>query len=105
MALHLRGDRLHRRRLRGTRGRRPRASRGGRPGRFPGGWGQRVVALVQPAPGAEPGPGLAADLLAHCVPRLARLKHPRVIEYRDRLPRTPTGKLSRSNLRETYLPL
>ncbi|WP_326820248.1 AMP-binding protein [Streptosporangium sp. NBC_01756] len=68
-------------------------------------WGQRVVALVQPAPGAEPGPGLTADLLAHCAPRLARLKHPRVIEYRDRLPRTPTGKLSRSNLRETYLPL
>ncbi|MGW3363275.1 AMP-binding protein [Streptosporangium canum] len=68
-------------------------------------WGQRVVALVQPAPGAEPGPALTAGLLAHCEPRLARLKHPRVIEYRDRLPRTPTGKLSRSDLRETYLPL
>ncbi|WP_433252520.1 AMP-binding protein [Streptosporangium sp. CA-135522] len=67
-------------------------------------WGQRVVALVQPVPGAEPGPGLTADLLAHCAPRLARLKHPRVIDYRDRLPRTPTGKLSRSSLRETYLP-
>ncbi|MGV9772151.1 AMP-binding protein [Streptosporangium sp. NPDC003464] len=67
-------------------------------------WGQRAVALVQPAPGAEPGPGLTADLLAHCAPRLARLKHPRVIEYRDRLPRTPTGKLSRSSLRDTYLP-
>ncbi|MBB2909773.1 long-chain acyl-CoA synthetase [Streptosporangium becharense] len=67
-------------------------------------WGQRVVALVQPAPGVEPGPGLTAELLAHCASRLARLKHPRTVEYRDRLPRTPTGKLSRSSLREAYLP-
>ncbi|GAA2906362.1 acyl-CoA synthetase [Streptosporangium fragile] len=67
-------------------------------------WGQRVVALVQPVPGATPGAALTAELLAHCAPRLARLKHPRVIEYRDRLPRTPTGKLSRGSLREAYLP-
>ncbi|WP_436760409.1 AMP-binding protein [Streptosporangium sp. V21-05] len=67
-------------------------------------WGQRVVALVQPAPGAVPGAELTGELLAHCDTRLARLKHPRVIEYRDPLPRTPTGKLSRSDLRNTYLP-
>ncbi|MFF3440559.1 AMP-binding protein [Streptosporangium sp. NPDC002721] len=67
-------------------------------------WGQRVVALVQPAPGAVPGAELTGELLAHCESRLARLKHPRVIEYRDRLPRTPTGKLSRSDLRNKYLP-
>ncbi|MEU4831967.1 AMP-binding protein [Streptosporangium sp. NPDC023615] len=67
-------------------------------------WGQRVVALIQPAPGITPGEELTGELLAHCAPRLARLKHPRVIEYRDTLPRTPTGKLSRSTLREKYLP-
>ncbi|MEV4376169.1 AMP-binding protein [Streptosporangium sp. NPDC049644] len=67
-------------------------------------WGQRVVALVQPSADAVPGADLTGELLAHCATRLARLKHPRVIEYRDRLPRTPTGKLSRSGLRETYLP-
>ncbi|MFC4058116.1 AMP-binding protein [Planomonospora corallina] len=66
-------------------------------------WGHKVVALVQPAPGAEPGPDLTADLLAHCTGRLARLKHPRVIEYREQLPRTPTGKLSRTSVREAYL--
>ncbi|WP_219469939.1 AMP-binding protein [Nonomuraea rhizosphaerae] len=65
-------------------------------------WGQRVVALVQPATGAETG-GLAAELLRHCEPRLAKLKHPRVIELRDALPRTPTGKLSRRSVREAYL--
>ncbi|SDH74298.1 AMP-binding protein [Nonomuraea jiangxiensis] len=66
-------------------------------------WGHQVVALVQPATGVEAGPDLTAELLRHCAPRLARLKHPRVIEYREALPRTPTGKLSRRNVRETYL--
>ncbi|MDH2424332.1 AMP-binding protein [Sphaerisporangium sp. TRM90804] len=66
-------------------------------------WGHRVVALVQPVPGAPGGPGLTAALLAHCATRLARFKHPRVIEYHDELPRTPTGKISRHRLREEYL--
>ncbi|MGW0801683.1 AMP-binding protein [Nonomuraea sp. NPDC002799] len=66
-------------------------------------WGHKVVALVQPAPGVAGGDELTAELLRHCAPRLARLKHPRLIEYREALPRTPTGKLSRRNVRETYL--
>ncbi|MFF0774647.1 AMP-binding protein [Nonomuraea wenchangensis] len=66
-------------------------------------WGHKVVALVQPAPGVTGGEELTAELLRHCAPRLARLKHPRVIEYRESLPRTPTGKLSRRNVREAYL--
>ncbi|WP_326636248.1 hypothetical protein OG884_23620 [Streptosporangium sp. NBC_01755] len=51
-----------------------------------------------------PGADLTGEPLAHCATRPARLKHPRVIEYHDRLPRTPTGKLGRGDLRETYLP-
>lgn len=66
-------------------------------------WGQRVVALVEPAEAAEPGDGLAADLLEFCGPRLAKLKHPRRIEFRASLPRTPSGKLSRRRVREDYL--
>ncbi|MFI7616485.1 AMP-binding protein [Nonomuraea terrae] len=66
-------------------------------------WGQKVVALVQLAPGFTGGDELTAELLSHCAPRLARLKHPRVIEYRESLPRTPTGKLSRRDVREAYL--
>ncbi|MEV1245439.1 AMP-binding protein [Nonomuraea sp. NPDC049750] len=65
-------------------------------------WGQRVVALVQPTEGTYTG-DLTAELMRHCAPRLAKLKHPRVIEFRDALPRTPTGKLSRRNVREAYL--
>ncbi|GAA3067033.1 AMP-binding protein [Streptosporangium carneum] len=63
-------------------------------------WGHSVVALVQPVPGGGPS---AEELLEHLGPRLARFKHPRVIEFRDDLPRAPTGKLSRSRLREEYL--
>ncbi|MGK5552803.1 AMP-binding protein [Actinomadura kijaniata] len=66
-------------------------------------WGQRPVALVEPAAGAAPGPRLAADLLEHCAPRLARLKHPERVEFRDALPRTPSGKISRGRVREEYL--
>ncbi|WP_248961315.1 AMP-binding protein [Sphaerisporangium perillae] len=66
-------------------------------------WGHKVVAVVQPAPGTRTGPELTAELLDHCAPRIARFKHPRAIEYRDELPRTPTGKLSRYKVREEYL--
>jgi acyl-CoA synthetase (AMP-forming)/AMP-acid ligase II len=64
-------------------------------------WGQQVIALVEPV--GDSGDRLAADLRAHCEPRLARLKHPRHIEFRASLPRTPSGKLSRHRLRESYL--
>ncbi|MEV5897693.1 AMP-binding protein [Nonomuraea fuscirosea] len=66
-------------------------------------WGHNVVALVQPAPGHTPGPELTAELLEHCGPRIARFKQPKLIAYRERLPRTPTGKLSRSKVRADYL--
>lgn len=66
-------------------------------------WGHNVVALVQVADGHAAGEALTAELLEHCGPRIARFKHPKVIEYRDALPRTPTGKLSRTKVREEYL--
>ncbi|WP_067462318.1 AMP-binding protein [Actinomadura macra] len=65
--------------------------------------GQAVVALIEPGPGAVPGDALAAELLAHCGPRLARAQHPRRLEFRDALPRTPSGKLARGRVRDAYL--
>ncbi|NAS21561.1 AMP-binding protein [Herbidospora sp. NEAU-GS84] len=61
-------------------------------------WGHSVVALVQTAEKVT-----EEELREHLEPRLARFKHPRVIEFRDELPRTPTGKLSRTKVRERYL--
>jgi long-chain acyl-CoA synthetase len=65
-------------------------------------WGEQVKAVVEPAPGAAPGPALAETLLAHCAARLARYKCPRTIDFTARLPRDPNGKLLKRTLRDPY---
>ena len=65
-------------------------------------WGEEIKAVVQPAPGAEPGPELTADLLAFLDGRLARFKLPRSIDYVPELPRDPNGKLYKRRLRDPY---
>jgi long-chain acyl-CoA synthetase len=65
-------------------------------------WGEEIMAVVQPAPGAEPGPELTADLLAFLGGRLARFKLPRSIDYVPELPRDPNGKLYKRRLRDPY---
>jgi acyl-CoA synthetase (AMP-forming)/AMP-acid ligase II len=65
--------------------------------------GEFVQAVVQLAPGQEGGPKLAAELRAFARTRLAGFKIPRVIDFRDELPRLPTGKLAKHVLRAEYL--
>ena len=66
--------------------------------------GQSVLAVVQPA-GSEAGSAdLAAELIAHCRGRLAGFKCPRSVEFVAELPRTPTGKLLRRQLRAERQP-
>jgi acyl-CoA synthetase (AMP-forming)/AMP-acid ligase II len=48
-------------------------------------WGERVCAVVVPAPGAAPS---LEALRAHCAGRLAGFKHPRRLELVRELPRT-----------------
>ncbi|QUH03085.1 acyl-CoA synthetase [Saccharopolyspora erythraea] len=60
--------------------------------------GEAVRAVVQPAPGAEPGPGLERELIEHVRSRLAHYKAPRAVDFVDSLPRTPTGKLVKGEL-------
>lgn len=55
--------------------------------------GERVVGVVVPAPGAEPGDELAAELIEHCRTRLIKWSCPRDIEFRDELPKTRVGKI------------
>jgi long-chain acyl-CoA synthetase len=64
--------------------------------------GEEVKAVVQPMPGVEPGPELAAELLAFCREHLAKLKCPRTIDFEAELPRLPTGKLYKRVLRDRY---
>ncbi|MFG2143346.1 acyl-CoA synthetase [Streptomyces sp. NPDC048696] len=65
-------------------------------------WGEEVKAVVEPAPGHEPGPALAAAILAHCAQRLAGFKRPRSLDFIAAMPRDPNGKLYKRRLREPY---
>jgi long-chain acyl-CoA synthetase len=64
--------------------------------------GEEVKAVVQPVPGAIPGPALAGELIAYCHAHLASMKCPRSIDFEVELPRLPTGKLYKRVLRERY---
>src|SRR5437868_13185985 len=61
--------------------------------------GQKVKAFVVLAAGAESSEALVADLQAHAKAQIAPYKYPREIEFVDALPKTVTGKLKRSELR------
>ncbi len=65
-------------------------------------FGEEVKAIVQPAEGVEPSPELAAELIAYCREHLADVKSPRTIDFRDELPRHPTGKLYKRLLKDEY---
>ena len=62
-------------------------------------WGETVMALVIPTPGATPA---ADDLVACARERLAGYKLPRIVRFVDELPRTPSGKVLKRELRELY---
>jgi long-chain acyl-CoA synthetase len=62
-------------------------------------WGEAVKALVVPRPGARPA---AEDLIAFARERLAGYKLPRSVDFVAELPRTPSGKVLKRELRERY---
>ncbi|TQS27030.1 acyl-CoA synthetase [Microbispora sp. KK1-11] len=66
--------------------------------------GEQVKAVVQPADPAGAGPALEAELIAYCRERLAHYKCPKSVDFRDELPRHPTGKLYKRLLRDEYWP-
>jgi 2-aminobenzoate-CoA ligase len=62
--------------------------------------GQKVKAFVVLADFAEPSDELAGKLQAFVKEQIAPYKYPREIEFVDSLPKTATGKLRRSELRQ-----
>ncbi len=62
-------------------------------------WGETVMALVILRPGATPA---AEDIVTSARERLAGYKLPRVVRFVDELPRTPSGKVLKRELRERY---
>ena len=63
-------------------------------------WGETVKALVVPAAGTAPD---EAELIAFCRERLAHYKCPTSVELVDALPRNPTGKVLKHELRAPLL--
>jgi long-chain acyl-CoA synthetase len=62
-------------------------------------WGEAVKALVVPRPGSRPA---AEELIAFVRARLAGYKLPRSIDFVAELPRTPSGKVLKRELRGRY---
>jgi acetyl-CoA synthetase len=61
---------------------------------------QIVTAFVVLAAAASPGPDLAAELQQHCRTVTAPYKYPREIHFVEELPKTVSGKIRRTELRD-----
>jgi long-chain acyl-CoA synthetase len=62
-------------------------------------WGETVKALVVARPGSTP---TAEELIAFARERLAGYKLPRSVDFVEELPRTPSGKVLKRELRKRY---
>ncbi len=68
-------------------------------------FGEEVKAVVQPVtmPADDvAAQALAAELIAYCRSHLADVKCPRSVDFREELPRHPTGKLYKRLLKDEY---
>ena len=64
--------------------------------------GEQVKAAVELVDGMTPSDALAAELIAFTRDSLAGYKAPRSVDFEERLPRHPTGKLYKRLLRDPY---
>ena len=62
-------------------------------------WGETVKAVVVAAPGSTPD---ADELIGYCRERLAHFKCPTSVDFAAALPRNPSGKILKRELREPY---
>ncbi len=60
--------------------------------------GEEVKAILALKPGKT---ATAEEIIAYCKEHLAAYKYPRIIEFRDALPKGPTGKILKRELRST----
>ena len=62
-------------------------------------WGEAVKAIVVAKPGANPDP---AEIITWTKERIAGYKAPKSVDFIDAMPRNPSGKILRKDLREKY---
>ena len=68
-------------------------------------FGEEVKAVIQPKTmpaNADEAAALEKELIAYCRSQLADVKCPRSIDFREELPRHPTGKLYKRLLKDEY---
>ena len=65
-------------------------------------WGEEVKAVIEPAPGVEPSPALAQEIMEFCLKNAAKYKCPKSIDFIASMPRDPNGKLYKRKLRDPY---
>lgn len=65
-------------------------------------FGEEVKAVIELAESTSELAMLAEDLVGFCRERLASFKCPRTVDFVERLPRTPAGKLVKASIREPY---
>jgi long-chain acyl-CoA synthetase len=64
--------------------------------------GEQIKAVIEPAAGVAADEALRASIMEHIEGRLAKFKWPRSIDFVEELPREPTGKLLKRQLRDPY---
>jgi 2-aminobenzoate-CoA ligase len=64
--------------------------------------GQKVVAMVELEPGYTPSQEMASEIIKSALDLLAMYKLPREVVFLDSIPRTPTGKIIKKDLRKNY---
>ena len=64
--------------------------------------GERIKAVVEPAPGVEPGEAARREILDFLGGRLAKQRRPHSLDFIAELPRDPNGKLYKRRLQDPY---
>jgi long-chain acyl-CoA synthetase len=65
-------------------------------------WGEEVKSVVQVKPGVTTDDDLATDIVAFARARLPGFKCPRSVTFDPELPRLPSGKIQRKQVRARF---
>ncbi|MGE3692474.1 MAG: acyl-CoA synthetase, partial [Novosphingobium sp.] len=65
-------------------------------------YGEQVKAVVQPRNWADAGRGLEDELREWVASRISKVTQPKSYEFVEELPRIPSGKLAKHELRKLY---
>ena len=67
--------------------------------------GETVAAVIVLKAGYAPNAETRADILAYCKKELTPYKVPKIVEFRESLPKTLVGKVLKRELRNTIKPV